>query len=273
MENYSQEQFKPRVKLSTIIFLGIQAIVIILAIISIAKFFHTDEIKNSPSQGPSAKIINATNAIPEDYSGWTEIIEWALLDTILDNTKSDTVSKSQASAYFRDNSIKTQHFEKYKTNYVRAIIDIPDLKQSYEIILEYPDNKDAINAVEYSSTDVAKPYSILCLDENSEKIYQDFACHESPEYFTRQKIVSNTLKYFQFDGFSAYLNTKSQDLVIIQVSAIYENDDVMKAKCTKEVKDAIESLGISPDIFTYYIDIVADVDIYYEDQPEDLIGR
>ncbi len=259
MENYSQEQFKPRVKLSTIIFLGIQAIVIILAIISIAKFFHTDEIKNSPSQGPSAKIINATDAIPEDYSGWTEIIEWALLDTILDSTKGDTVSKSQASAYFRDGSIKTQYFEKYDVYYVRAIIDVPELEQSYEVFLEYPSNKDAVNLVEYDSSDVAKPYSILCLDENSEKIYPNFDCHESADYSSRQKIVSSMLNYFYFDYFSPYLNPNGAGTVIISPSVTYDNDDQTKATYIEEARDAIKSLGISPDTFTYYVRTAADV--------------
>ncbi len=274
MENYSQDQPKPRVKLSTIIFLGAQAVIIILAIVSIVKFSDTDKIENAPGQiDLSAKIINATDAIPEDYSGWTEIIEWALLDTILDNIESNTVSKSQASAYFRDGSIVTQRFEKHKTNYVRAIVDIPELEQSYEIFLEYPDNKDAVNAVEYSEPNIAKPYSILCLDENSEKIYPNFDCHESSEYDTRQNIISNVLNYFQFDNFSAYLNTKGPGTIIIYVSAIYENDETMKTKCIEEVKTTIESLGISSNLFTYYVDAVANVDTHYEDQPADLIGR
>ncbi len=273
MENYNQEQSKPRVKLSTLIFLGIQIILIILAILSISKFSSTDKIENAPGQDLSAKIINATDAIPADYSGWTEIIEWALLGAISENIESDTVSRSQASAYFRDGSIKTQRFETRKTNYVRAIVDIPELEQSYEIFLEYPDNKEAINAVEYSESNVAKPYSILCLDDNSEKIYLDFDCHESSAYNTRQNILSNTLNYFRFDNFSAYLNTKGPGTIIIYVPAIYKNDETMKTKCIEEVKSTIESLGISSDLFTYYVDAVANVDTHYEDQPTDLIGR
>ncbi len=259
MENYDQERPRPRVKLSTIIFLGVQAVLIILVVLSVSKFLQNDEIENAPGQGLSAKIINATDAIPADYSGWTEIIEWALLDTILENIDDSVLSKNEASASFRDGSIKTRRFENYGVNYVRAIVDIPSLEQSYEIFLEYPDNKDAISAVEYSESNVAKPYSILCLDDNSEKIYSNFDCHESSDYYTRQKIVANTLGYFYFDYFSAYLDPNGPGTVIISPSVTYDNDDATKTQYIEEVKTTIKTLGISPDLFTYYVRTAADV--------------
>lgn len=259
MENYGQEQPRPRVKLSTIIFLSVQAVLIILVVLSVSKFLQNDKIKNAPGQDLSIKIINVTDAIPADYSGWTEIIEWAFLNTILENVDGNALAKNETSAYLRDGSIKAQRFESYGVNYVRAIVDIPNLEQSYEIFLEYPDNKDAISAVEYSESEVAKPYSILCLDDNSEKIYPDFDCHESPGYYTRQKIVANTLGYFYFDYFSAYLDPNGPGTVIISPSVTYDNDDATKAQYIEEVKTAIKSLGISPDLFTYYVRTAADV--------------
>ncbi len=259
MENYDQEQSRPRVKLSTIIFLGIHVVLIILIVLSVSRFSQDDEVENAPGQDLSAKIINATDAIPADYSGWTETIEWELLNTILRNVDDNALDKNKASAHLRDGSIKTQRFEDYGVNYVRAIVDIPDIEQSYEIFLEYPDNKDAISAVEYGESEVAKPYSILCLDDNSEKIYPNFECHESSDYYTRQEIVANTLGYFYFDYFSAYLDPNKQDTIIISPSVTYDNDDATKAKYIEEVRTAVETLGISPDSFTYYVRTAADV--------------
>lgn len=261
MEESGQTQFNFRLKPLPAMFLIIQIILLILLIISVPKLFQDEKIADTPAEGLSVKMVNASDVIPEDYSGWTKMVEWALFDTVSNNAGDKKFSKD-VSVFIREGSVRSREFEQAGINYVRAIIDVPEIEQSYEFFLKYPNNPEAVNAVEYGNPSAAKPYSILCIEDKKDIIYPDFDCKDSPEYFNRQKIVSGMLGYFFFDYFSPYLSFDGDNTVIISPSVTYDNDEATKTKYIEEVKAAIESLGVSPDDFRYYVRTAADVDYY-----------
>ncbi len=261
MEDNNQAQ-SFRLQPLTAIFVLFQIVLVLLLVFSIPKIFQNDQIKDTPTEGLSAKITNASDAIPENYSEWTKMLEWALLDTISENAGNKKLFGSQASAKIRDDSIKTQYFKKSGTNYIRAIIDIPEYEQSYEVFLTYPDNPDAVKMVEYSNPDIAKPYSILCVKEKSDIIYPDFDCQESSDYFNRQRIVAKLIGDFDFEYFSAYFDSDDKSKIIISPSVTYNNSEAVKAKYIEEVKNAISSLGINPNDYKYHVRTAADVNYY-----------
>lgn len=248
MENGYQTQPLLNLKLLPVIFVVSQLVLISLLAFFVSGFSQADEMINTPSHGLTARITNISDAIPEDYSGWSNMIEWSLFNAILGNSENKSVPKNTTLSSIRDGTIKTHHFEKYAINYARMIVDVPELAESYEVFLEYPDNKGAIGIAEPNNPDVAKPYSILCV-EKSEIVYTDFNCRESPNYSTRQEIVSKTLGYFDFSDFSTSFK---DDLSAIYISPINHSVDG-GAKYVQEVKKAISSLGISPDIFSYHV--------------------
>lgn len=263
MENNNQSQSNYRLKPLPAVFILFQIVLVLLLAFSVPKLFQNDKITDTPSEGLSAKITNASSAIPEEYSDWTKMIEWALLNTITENNGNEKLFENQASAKIREDSIRTQYFADDSTNYVRAIVDIPEYKQSYEVFLIYPDNQNSVNMVEYSNPDIEKPYSILCLKEKADVIYPGFECQDSPDYSTRQKIAAKALALFDFDYFSVYPDPSDPNKIIINPSVTYENSEAVKAKYIKETKNAIESLGISPEIFNYYVLTTDDAE-YYE---------
>ena len=181
------------------------------------------------------------------------MIEWALLNSIAENNEDDKLFEDQASVQLRENSIKTQYFKKSGTNYVRAIVDIPEYKQSYEVFLMYPDNPNAVKMVEYSNPDIVKPYSILCLQDEADIIYLDFDCQDSPDYFNRQRIASKMIGDFDFNYYSAYFDPDDENKIIINPSVTHNNSEDTKSKYIEEVKAAIGSLGIPSDSFKYYV--------------------
>lgn len=247
-----------------IIFLIIQIIFVVLFFLSISKFSQNDEFDNSPYQGPTMEIESISTVIPEDYTEWASLVEWALFNTAISNTEGQNISKTSAVAYIRDGTVKTQYFEKQGINYMSAIVDIPELMQSYEIFLEYPNNKHTIGIVEYDNPDVIKPYSVLCLDEASEIIYTNFDCQESPVYTSRQEIVSKMLDYFEFDNFTPiYSFDNGSNDIEISPYTFEELDSSTKESYIQQVKDAIASLGISPDIFTYRVMNPEEIRYYY----------
>ncbi len=262
MDNYNQTQVNPKLSPLSAVFIIFQIILVLLLVFSIPKILQNDEIKDTPSEGLSATITNASDAIPEEYSDWARMVEWALLDTISENAGEKRLFESRASVNLRKDSIKTQYFEKSDTNYVRAIADIPEYKQSYEVFLMYPSNLSAVNMVEYSNPDVAKPYSILCIKDKTDIIYPDFDCQDSSIYLTRQKIVDKMIDNFDFDYFSAYFDPNDSNRMIISPSVTYNNSEAVKTKYIEETKAAIDSLGIPSNNFTYYVLTAKDVDYY-----------
>ena len=249
MENAYQGQPQLQFKPLPIIFAVIQIIVISVVALSITNLTKADEIINTPEQGFVAKITNISDAIPEEYSGWADIIEWSLLNTIIENSENYSVPKDATISSIRNGSIKTVHFIDYATHYVRMIVDVPELAESYEVFLEYPSNKDAAGIAEPNNPDVAKPYSILCV-EPADAIYPDSNCKNSSSYSTRNMIVRNTLGYFDFNGFDVSFSDDGSSTINISPSSSSVNN---ASTYIQETKNAVSSLGISPELFTYRI--------------------
>ena len=118
------------------VFLIIQIIIILLIIFSMPKLFQDNNNIDSPTEGPSIKIEGISAIIPDDFPEWRDLIEWDLFKTSLNNSKKESIPDSSITASIREETIKTQYFEEQNINYVRAIIDIPELLQSYELFLE-----------------------------------------------------------------------------------------------------------------------------------------
>ena len=174
-----------RFGLTPIVFVFIQIILIALLVFSITSFSRVDKIVNTPEQGLKAEIVNISDAIPEEYSGWYSMLEWVLLNTILGNKKDQNISKDATLSYIREGTIKKRYFEERGINYVRMIVDVPELKESYEMILEYSNDKETVNMVDFDDPMIIKPYSIFCVKEE-EMIYPDFGCRDSADLTNRE---------------------------------------------------------------------------------------
>lgn len=204
------------------------------------------EIENIKTQLPS---------IPDEYS---RIIEQVLAETIALNTEEYSMSNSKAT--IREGTFNALTFESINSVYYNAIIDIPDLQQSYQVYAAY-----SINEKEPSSASYYTRY-ILCQDNYSEKIYPDFDCQDLYGADARRIIVSKYLDLFSFEYFSPYL--KDNDLSTIYINPINSQiDETTKESYIQETKNAVSSLGISPELFSYNILIPNASDYYIP--PED----
>lgn len=239
-----------RFGLTLIIFWIIQVVLVSLLGMFISKFFQTDEVISTPRQGLMAQINGISEVIPEDYSGWSRMTEWALFNAILENNEGQGFFKNATSSYIREGTVRTQRFGN-GANYARMVVDVPGLLESYEIFLQYFNNDDLIDIIDYDNPKIAAPCSILCL-EKSEIIYPDFNCRESANSSTRQEIVFRTLDYFEFKNFvTSFKDGDWSTIYISPVDGKVSNN--IKQSYIQEVKDAIDSLGISPDIFSYQV--------------------
>lgn len=242
----------------TIVFIIIQVIFIIFLVFSLTKLHQPNKITDDDlSRIPVAKISNFSSMAPKDYSGSANLIETTLFQLVLRNSPDQDVAKS-FNALIREDSAKTVFFEKQNVGYFSAIIDIPELRQSYWFYNEYSSDQPS-RYIDYS-----KSYRIFCLDESQEAIYPEFICRDDFGLDGRYELVSDLIPYFQFQDFvSIYSYKKGFNEIEISPYSFNELSYDTQELYIQQVKDAVASLGVTPSIFTYSVLLPEDVRYYY----------
>lgn len=261
MEN-GQNQTKYQFRLSTpaTIFIIAQIVFIIFLAISIPSLSKPDEINDEdPNRIPVATISNFSSMAPENYSGNVKLMEATLFELILRNSPGQDVSTS-VNTFIRENSVNTVYFKDKNVNYFSAILDIPDLSQSYWFYTEYSSDKNN-QYIDYS-----KSYRLFCLEDSQEIIYPDFDCQDDFGLAGRFELVSNLITYFNFNYFSPSYSPEQDANKIKIYPHDFSIDDATKDSYVQQTKDAVASLGISPDFFTYHV--IGPKDINYLYPPE-----
>lgn len=177
----------------------------------------------------------------------TEIvdIQKKVFQIVSENTNKINVDKIKAT--IRDGETHAQTFNG-NSKYMNMILDIPDLEQSYEVF--------------YGSNAMLNPgisTFVLCIDDHTQIIYDNFECKSSDSESIREQVVTTYLKYFRFEYFSAYIDPEKPDTVVLSPSVTFNNSEATKAKYIKEVKEAIDSLGVSSESYDYYVRTAKDV--------------
>ena len=236
-----------------------QLLFVSLLVWSIFSLQQEDKITDREDE-PKVSISNLASAIENFPNSYIDDIEHSLTETIELNI--DNFSIPDAKSTIRNDSLKVQNFDNHGFRALSMIVDIPNLQQSYQIFYKYPiDYTKATNVPYYNN-----PRAVLCLSEEIEKIYPNFICQAKYPQETRYKIVADYLKYFDFNYFSASINSDNPAKVYINPTK-YSLTDNEKNTYLQEIKDAIESLGISSDLFEY--EFIQPANLNYHIPPED----
>ncbi len=245
---------KPEINYLSIFFFFAEAIFIIILISIIPNILGTSNITISPTSQPVATIENLRSTLPEVSSDIEDTIERNLYALLLHNSTSGTLVNSATSASVQEDSIRRNNFDTRGVNLVSATIDVPALRQSYSFFYGYPQE---------GNSNYQTFYTILC--PTTTGTYTDFTCRSSStDNNTKETILSTFLSYFDFDYFSATLDSSNQNRIIISPSVTYNNSESTKNDFIKEVKAAVDSLGIDSSSYEYYVRSAADID--YENQ-------
>ena len=237
--------FKPN--MLVVGFVVAQVIFIAFLGVSISQLSQSDEITDdNPSRIPVATIKNFDSVVPDGYYGSIEILERTLFELILKNTPSENVSTS-VDVMIREDSVKTMHFEEQNINYLSAIVDIPDLEQSYWFYNEYSNDKNN-QYIEYY-----KSFRIFCLVEPQDIIYPEFNCKDDFGLAGRRELVSDLITYFDFNYFSPSYSTAGGSVKIMIYPHSFDIDSETKQLYVQRTKEAVVSLGVPPDLFVYYV--------------------
>ncbi|MBR2741155.1 hypothetical protein IKD98_00105 [Candidatus Saccharibacteria bacterium] len=225
---------------------------ILIAIFCILQFFIiviviflVSQLNKEESRVPSLTIANFASSIKNLPSESVEPIQIALYNVVNQNNNNIV---DDMDVVIRENSYVNQYFERQKIHYVNLIVDIPTLEQSFQIFHEWPEKNDYAN--QYYM--INRATMAMCVTPE-DTIYHNSTCEDAYWNNGQRAIAAEFIKYFTFDYFNAY--AKEYELYkTIYISPIhYDHDENEKESFIEKTKDAIKSLGISPEIFDYHV--------------------
>ena len=231
-----------RINYLILIIVSLEVIFIIVSVTTIiAKFGQSDQISSNDYSGqPHISIEDFSRKITNFPVGKQDYLQNGLLNIAQINNPD--INLGDVKARIRDDSVYEHYFALPDLNYSSAIVDIPELNQSYQVFLQ--SSQDEYNR----NLDPNGSIIFLCIEDPSDIIYKDFDCIDIYSQKTRNSIVEKYLKYFQFDGFISWLdNYENVVIAPIDFGIVDEEGFIIQAK------EAIRSLGISPDLFNYNI--------------------
>ena len=224
----------------------VSQIIILAIIISIYLLnVKSDEIgQMETDRQPTISIQDLEARLPG--SKHQETIEIALAKTL--ELNSGEFNTSDVVANIREGSLITVEFKDIDGVYYSAVVDIPNLQQSYQIYSFYSVGDKTPEGLSYSTQ------YVLCLDDHSEKIYKDFDCRDLFPSNARRTIVFDYLNYFQFNNFGVFTTRKADSSTIyIDVDPTIDLPSSVEQSYIQETKEAVRSLGVSPELFEYKI--------------------
>ncbi len=238
------------------IFLIAQFIFIALLAFTIPRLFESNDITVNQDRLPSATIDDLNEYLPNLGNDAQKDIENSLHDLILANSPDQTVKNSKTNATLKE--VSSLHFDRLGgINYLSAVIDVPEVNQSYDFYYAYSDDPE--------NGEFQGFFNILCPDRPEAKIYPDFNCQDTNtdswlQYpATHLGLASSFLPYYYFDHFSISINSSEPTKVTITPIS-FDIDEATRSSYIEETKSAVQALGFSPDLFTYYVSTVEDID-------------
>lgn len=225
-----------------LVFVVVQVLFVVLCAVTLSRVLVDDNVEEGEfARLPSITIDGLPETLVDAAEEDTKVIEWMLLDTVKKNMPE--VDFGNIKGIVRSESVKTHYFSAQKIYYYSAVIDVPEIRQSYRVVHEYSNEQDN----EYLSAN--EQYIILCLSDPGETRYAEFDCKSDYGELTYNTIVMKYIWYFDFDEF--VLRSVPGDYNKIRIIAL--KDDYNGDVFVEKVKEAIRGLGVSPDLFEYEV--------------------
>lgn len=245
------EENNIRIPSSIILVSLIQVAFLIMAITTIGSNLTSTPQNLKPNHQPIITIDSSPIANLELSNYHMRNIARILTDSIEINTNSLDLSNSKAT--IREGSITTHEFNTLNFKTLSFIADIPNLKQSYQIYYYFPID-DSVVTFFSEDTDTTSPdikRSALCLSKEVQIIYPDFNCRSVYPSDARYQIIQSYINLLEFKDFSTSFD--ATNAYQINLKPFRKTTTALDKTSVSQVKHAISSLGISPDMFTYYI--------------------
>ncbi len=228
-----------------LIFIIIHLFILFILIFLARMLFRNDYIRSSDyDRQPFITIDGLTDITPKLPVSSIDAIQRKLLDSIQNNI--DNINTASTTAAVRANSVRIHpRLSESGLNYLSAIIDIPELRQSYKLFYEY-DSESAD-----WKPNPHELFLITCLNQADQILYSDFSCYDSHGPKIYNGVIAKYIRQLFSDDFSLYIsNTDISSLYIRPFKTVQfsQNQDYVA-----QAESIIESMGVPSSIFTYTI--------------------
>ena len=228
-----------------LIFIIIHLFILFILIFLARMLFQNDYIKsNDYDRQQFITIDRLTDITPKLPTNSIDTIQRKLFDSVQNNI--DDINTTSTTATVRPDSVTIHpHLSESGLNYLSAIIDIPDLRQSYKLFYEYDSE---------SADWTPSPHElflITCLNQADEILYSDFSCYDSHGPKIYNGVIAKYIRQLFSEDFSLYIsNTDISSLYIRPFKTVQfpQNQDYVT-----QAESIIESMGVPSSIFTYTI--------------------
>lgn len=231
--------------------ISILTLVAIITLVGTVIYTTIQNQKNQYGDGVTIQNIKKfTKQQPSDKKT-LDFIEHALFNTVKKNVPaSDITASSIQDAAIRDGSFSYDYKKEHTLHTVTFIVDIPSLRQSYNVSYQWVDDKRHESArAEYGTI-------VSCIRDDAKKIYKEFQC---VDMFTAPKAADPIIQYLPHTttNVTVTYNLVRKSLeATIKLSAADERTGANAAieQYKKEIRDWIASKNLNPDKYanTYY---------------------
>lgn len=215
-------------------FVILQLVFFVIIGVVVANVFTNDDVTFDSSARPIASVSGLPSFFTDDD---LFTISSSLHSLMLRNNGEGVFLDDDAVAFVNEDSETFFHFNDKEFTLFSAVIEAPNIGQSYKMLYGFPDEKN-----------------------NSFQEFIEFICLKSPTSScisssdaTEEDYVREFIRYLSFNGFTAYVNDKNPQEIIISTIKPFDGDKNVEMSYTDEVKTAIEAMGFSSDAFTYRV--------------------
>ena len=222
------------------IFAFFQFFFVILLIVTLLS--HTNRVEDT-DQGPvdyfNVNITNIDSKINNISEETKDSIESMLSNIINLNTEHsltniDATIKDKSFHYHKFNNTSNEDF-----HYYNFIVDIPSLKQEYQIKLDLSTTGDA------ASPDDA--IVVNCIEDKDNTNYKDFTCKNFTQRLDKYEILSQYTPQADLEDISISTSTEDNKKIFVNMTATDKTEEQAK----KKIDSWIKSMGYTPDGFVY----------------------
>lgn len=229
---------------------------LLMSVILVMLYFVYDATTYKNPFGDAVKVQNLNKYTKKDSSNKSAIdhVEYSLLQTINMNSSRTMKSGDISDAAIRDNTFSQEYNKEQTLHSVNFIVDIPSLKQSYDVSYQWVEDAKKIKSVD--------EYGIFvrCIKDDKKKIYKDFQCKDM--FTTASKHEDPIVEFLPYSTNSikvTYNSIRKALEVTIYLSAAEERDaDTNKYinSYKEQVNAWIVSKKLKPSDYTMYYNVV-----------------
>lgn len=244
----------PRINISpiAIFFIVLQVIVMIVIASILININQGEEIgEDEISRQPKLSIEGLDRVSPQLSESSISDIEKSLISITRFNNQD--VGMIDDVGAIRPESLRTYYFGDQELGFFSAVIDIPSLKQSYQVFHDYTEKKGNLFYNQYFATVSSCNSGIV------EDIYPDFECKDLHSKSIYGEIINKYIGFFKLNGLKLrFIDDTFSTIEIFTPDTTL--DEAKKQSIIGQVKERIEQLGVPGDHFQYIVINIRDFD-------------